>query len=71
MIHITLLMVCILSVEVFIKFNLLSSLNEILLIFNKVKTVIPNKHISDHWKEKVIPTYSKKIMFFSLKILFF
>lgn len=67
--HFVLLIACILSIEVFIRFNFLSILDSILLISKKVIYVIPNAHISDHWKEKVIPEYALQIMKFSLKIL--
>ena len=69
MIHFLLLLVCILSVEVFIRLNLLSHLNLILKVTKKVTYVIPQNNISDHWKEKVIPAYAMRIMKFSLRIL--
>ena len=55
MIHLLLLLVCILSVEVFIRLNFLSHLDSILKVTKRVTYVIPNNNISDHWKEKVIP----------------
>ena len=69
MIHLLLLIVCILSVEVFIRLNFLSHLNSILIVTKKVTYVIQQNSISDHWKEKVIPSYALKIMKYSLKIL--
>ena len=67
MIHFILLLVCILSVEVFIRLNFLSHLDSILKLTKKVTYVIPRNNISDHWKEKVIPTYALKIMKHSLQ----
>ena len=69
MIHFLLLLVCILSVEVFIRFNFLSLLDSILKVTKKVTYVIPRDNISDHWKEKVIPEYALRMMKYSLQIL--
>ena len=69
MIHLLLLLVCILSVEVFIRLNFLSRLDSILKVMKKVTYVIPRNDISDHWKEKIIPAYALKIMKYSLQIL--
>ena len=69
MIHILLLLVCILAVEVFIRLNFLSFLDSILKVTKKVTYVIQQRNISDHWKEKVIPTYALRIMKYSLQIL--
>lgn len=69
MIHLLLLLVCILSVEVFIRLNFLSHLDLILKVIKRVTYVIPKSNISDHWKEKVIPTYALRIMKHSLQIL--
>ena len=69
MIHLILLLVCIISVEVFIKLNFISRLDSILKIAKKVTNVVPKNNISDHWKEKVIPIYALKIMKYSLQIL--
>tara|TARA_B100001093_G_scaffold495683_1_gene540438 strand:- start:2163 stop:2519 length:357 start_codon:yes stop_codon:yes gene_type:complete len=69
MIHLILLLVCIISVEVFIKLNFLSILDSILKIAKKVTYLIPQNNISDHWKEKVIPIYASRIMKYSLQML--
>lgn len=69
MIHLLLLLVCILSVEVFIRLNFLSYLDLILKMIKRVTYVIPKSNISDHWKEKIIPVYALRIMKFSLQIL--
>ena len=69
MIHLFLLLVCILSVEVFIRLNFLSYLDSILKVTKKVTFVIPKGNISDHWKEKIIPAYALRIMKYSLQIL--
>ena len=69
MIHLLLLLVCILSIEVFIRLNFLSLLDSILKVTKKVTYIIPHNNISDHWKEKVIPVYALSIMKYSLQIL--
>ena len=69
MIHVILLIICVLSIETFIRLNFLSFLRSILKLTKKVTYIIPNKKISDHWKELVIPVYAFKIMKFSLQIL--
>ena len=69
MIHLILILVCFLSVEVFIRLNFLSHLDSILKVTKKVTYVIPKNNISDHWKEKVIPAYAVRIMKYSLQIL--
>ena len=69
MIHLLLLLVCILSVEVFIRLKFLSYLDSILKVTKRVTYVIPKSNISDHWKEKVIPAYALRIMKYSLQIL--
>ena len=69
MIHFFLLLVCVLSVEVFIQFHFLFVLESILGVIRKVTHVIPQDNISDHWKEKVIPAYALRMMKYSLQIL--
>ena len=69
MIHLLLSLVCILSVEVFIRLNFLSHLDSILKVTKKVTYVIPKSNISDHWKEKVVPAYALRMMKYSLQIL--
>ena len=67
--HIVLLLVCVLSVEGFIRFNFLSILDSMLKVIRKVIHIIPQDNISDHWKEKVIPAYALRMMKYSLQIL--
>ena len=69
MIHLILLLVCFLSVEIFIRLNFLPCFDLILQVTKKVTYVISKNNISDHWKEKVIPAYAVKIMKYSLQIL--
>tara|TARA_B100000085_G_C18218085_1_gene380566 strand:+ start:171 stop:527 length:357 start_codon:yes stop_codon:yes gene_type:complete len=67
--HLILLIICILSVEIIYRLNLLSKLTLILEVFKKVIFIIPNNKISDFQKEKVIPIYALKIMKLSIQIL--
>mgnify|MGYP005681749177 FL=1 len=67
--HLILLFICILSVEMFIRFNFLANFESILRVSKKVSRIIAHRKISDHWKEKIIPAYALKIMQNSLKIL--
>jgi len=46
--HIVLLLVCVLSVEGFIRFNFLSILDSMLKVIRKVIHIIPQDNISDH-----------------------
>lgn len=69
MTHLLILLVCIFSVEVFIRSHFLSHLDSILKVTQKVTNVISKNNISDHWKEKVIPAYALRIMKYSLQIL--
>ena len=61
MIHFFLLLVCVLSVEVFIQFHFLFVLESILGVIRKITHVIP--------QEKVIPAYALRMMKYSLQIL--
>ena len=70
MTHLLLLIACILSVEVFIRSNFLSTLDSIYKVTKKVMHVLSQKNISDHWKEKIIPAYALSIMKYSIQIVF-
>jgi hypothetical protein len=67
--HLILLLICILSIEFFIQYNFLAILNAIIKVIKKITFVLPNKKISDQWKEKIIPRYALMIMKLSLQIL--
>lgn len=67
--HLLLMMVCILSVEVFIRLKFLLILDSVKNEIKKVIHVIPQTNISDHWKEKVVPAYAARIMKNSLQVL--
>jgi len=67
--HFALLLICVLSIEALVYFNFFSLLKSILQVTKRVRHILPNKNISDHWKEVVIPAYALKIMKYSMKIL--
>ena len=64
-----LILVCILSIEVFIQLNFLSLLESILKILRKATHLIRSDNISDNWKERIIPLYALRIMKHSLQLL--
>ena len=69
MFHALLFLGCVISIEIFLNLNFLNHLNKIISITRKVLLVMSNKEISDHWKEKVIPTYALQLMKYSLTVL--
>ena len=68
--HLILLIVCLLSVEIFIRSKHINVINSLIEVSKKILYVISNKNVSDHWKEKIIPQYSIQMMKFSSKMLF-
>ncbi len=67
--HLILLVICSLSIEIFIRSNylyLISSLNKVI---KKSIYTITNKNISDHWKENIIPKYSLQMFKYSMQML--
>ena len=69
MLHALLFLGCVISIEIFLNLNFLNHLNKIISITRKVLLVMSNKEISDHWKERVTPTYALQLMKYSLTIL--
>ena len=62
MLHLLLFLVCILSVEIFIRSNFIDSLSLLSNVLKKALHVIPARNISDHWKERVALAYALRIM---------
>ena len=69
MLHALLFLGCIISIEIFLNLNFLNHLKKIISLTKKVLLVMSNKEISDHWKERVIPTYALQLMKYSLTVL--
>ena len=67
--HVILLIVCLVSVEIFVRSNYISLINSIITLSNKAISIISNKNISDHWKENIIPKYSLQMMKYSMQML--
>ena len=69
MFHLLIFLVCILSIEIFIRLKFLYLLDSFRKVAIKVTGVINAGNISDHWKEKVIPKYALTIMKRSIQML--
>lgn len=69
MTHFLTLVVCISSVEIFIRSNFAFVIASLLKLTRKVINILAHSNISDHWKERVIPTYALKMMQHSLQML--
>ena len=67
--HLTILLICVFSVEIFLRLNFLSILDSIYVVSNKALYLVTKKNISDHWKEKALPKYAFEIIKLSFKIL--
>ena len=67
--HLILLVICLFSVEIFIRSNYIVLLNSTLKLSKKATSTILNKNISDHWKENIIPKYSLQMMNYSMQML--
>ena len=68
--HLILLVICLFSVEIFIRSNYIVLLNSTLKLSKKATSTILNKNISDHWKENIIPKYSLQMIRYSMQMLF-
>ena len=69
MLHLYLLVACIVSIEIFEKLNFFQHLKALEITSRKVFSLIPNKKVSDNWKEQAIPKYALIIMKKSLSLL--
>ena len=67
--YVYLIVACVLSIELFLRLKFISYVNSILKNTNKVFRVIISSNISDHWKEKMVPTYAFILLKNSLSIL--
>ena len=67
--HLILFVICLLSVEIFIRSNYIPLLNSTIKVSKKAISTILNKNISDHWKENIIPKYSLQMMKYSMQML--
>ena len=67
--HLILFVICVLSVEIFIRSNYVPLINSTINLSKKAISIILNKNISDHWKENIIPKYSLQMMKYSMQML--
>ena len=67
--YLYLVIACVLSIELFLRLKFMSYVNSIYKNTNKVFRVIISSNISDHWKEKMVPTYAFILLKNSLLIL--
>ena len=67
--YIYLVVACVLSIELLLRLKFMSYVNSIGRNLNKVFHVIMASNISDHWKEKMVPTYAFILLKNSLLIL--
>ncbi len=69
-VYVTALIICITAVELFTRAPLKETIADLLQYAKNSRRVISSNYISDHWKEKVLPAYSKKLAQSSFKIFF-
>ena len=67
--YVYLVVACFLSIELFLRLKFMSHVNSIARNTNKVFQIIISSNISDHWKEKIVPSYAFIILKNSLSIL--
>ena len=67
--HLILFIICLLSIEVFLRSNYIALINSTIKVSKKATYLILNHNISDHWKETILPTYSLQMMKSSLQML--
>ena len=67
--YLYLIIACVLCIELFLRLKFISYVNSILKDTNKVFHIIISSNISDHWKEKMVPTYAFILLKNSLSIL--
>ena len=67
--HLILFVICLFSVEIFIRSNYVFLINSSIKVSKKAIYIISNKYISDHWKEIIILKYSIKLMNYSFQML--
>ena len=69
MTHVLALLICIASVEIFVRSNFVSIFFSLLKVKGKVLHVLSHKKISDHWKERALPAYALNMMKYSFQML--
>lgn len=57
-----LIITCIFTIELFLRFNFLDHFSKIKKHFSQVLHILISSNVSDHWKEKMVPFYAFKIL---------
>ena len=68
--HLALLILCALSVEIIFSLNPVRQFKSIKILSVKLRNLIFNPKISDHWKETLVPYYAVSILVRLIKLLF-
>lgn len=68
MFYIWLVMGVALTVEAFVRIGFFDRATRLLATINKAMKVVSSSAISDHWKEKILPSYSGRLMADSLML---
>ena len=68
--HITLIICCALSVELFIYSNFRLIVFSLVAVLQKAIKIISSENISDCWKEKAVPLYALSMFKYSIKSFF-
>lgn len=64
------LLLVLLVLELMIKIRLQIKVKSFFLLVQKSMRIVRSREVSDHWKEVVLPEYSKRIFMQSLQIFF-
>ena len=67
--HLILLVICLISIEIFIRSNYFFLIHSLIKVCKKATRIISSEKISDHWKENIIPQYSIQMMKYSIQML--
>lgn len=65
-----LIIVTVVSVEVFLKMKFENTLKKPVEISISLRKISKRKRVSDHWKEKALKGYSAQLIRFSIELLF-
>jgi hypothetical protein len=60
---------CIVAIELFVRIDALVFVHKMYEKFSSFVKLMSSKNVSDHWKEKVIPSYALIIIINALKFL--
>ena len=69
MIYTILIVTLVAAVEIFQVSKFLYRVNLMLIFTKKVLNVLRSERISDHWKERIIPTYAWRLMKLAIQLL--